>query len=108
MTRFFRSYCYYRVLHSFPTRRSSDLRHSLSIEDASRTVGAGPRNPAAQSTGRGDALRGHPGATTYHWPAMPEPTPDRKSTRLNSSHLGISYAVFCLKKKKNQRDASRL
>src|SRR5437899_4360300 len=28
--------------------------------------------------------------------------PDRKSTRLNSSHLGISYAVFCLKKKKIQ------
>src|SRR5205814_5640784 len=29
---------------------------------------------------------------------------DRKSTRLNSSHLGISYAVFCLKKKKNKKD----
>src|ERR1035438_8297704 len=29
--------------------------------------------------------------------------PDRKSTRLNSSHLGISYAVFCLKKKKKTR-----
>src|SRR5262245_66022932 len=28
---------------------------------------------------------------------------DRKSTRLNSSHLGISYAVFCLKKKKARR-----
>src|SRR5947199_687996 len=28
--------------------------------------------------------------------------PDRKSTRLNSSHLGISYAVFCLKKKIKQ------
>src|SRR5437899_6403942 len=28
---------------------------------------------------------------------------DRKSTRLNSSHLGISYAVFCLKKKKKYR-----
>src|SRR5438309_2942238 len=28
-------------------------------------------------------------------------TPDRKSTRLNSSHSSISYAVFCLKKKKN-------
>src|SRR5256885_8633400 len=28
---------------------------------------------------------------------------DRKSTRLNSSHLVISYAVFCLKKKKNSR-----
>src|SRR5258705_9809627 len=27
---------------------------------------------------------------------------DRKSTRLNSSHLGISYAVFCLKKKKSK------
>src|SRR5471030_3356592 len=27
---------------------------------------------------------------------------DRKSTRLNSSHLGISYAVFCLKKKKKE------
>src|SRR5947199_8295794 len=32
----------------------------------------------------------------------PRPLPDRKSTRLNSSHLGISYAVFCLKKKKTQ------
>src|ERR1039458_10687031 len=32
---------------------------------------------------------------------------DRKSTRLNSSHLGISYAVFCLKKKKKQRNCGR-
>src|SRR2546426_3204648 len=32
---------------------------------------------------------------------MAFPTVDRKSTRLNSSHLVISYAVFCLKKKKN-------
>src|SRR5256885_6708289 len=31
---------------------------------------------------------------------------DRKSTRLNSSHLVISYAVFCLKKKNQQADAS--
>src|SRR2546427_1598244 len=31
---------------------------------------------------------------------------DRKSTRLNSSHSQISYAVFCLKKKKNQLSAS--
>src|SRR5262245_62456063 len=29
---------------------------------------------------------------------------DRKSTRLNSSHLGISYAVFCLKKKNKKKD----
>src|SRR5438128_5761483 len=32
---------------------------------------------------------------------------DRKSTRLNSSHGSISYAVFCLKKKKKKRDSSR-
>src|SRR5262245_63635984 len=31
-------------------------------------------------------------------------TEDRKSTRLNSSHLGISYAVFCLKKKKKNNE----
>src|SRR5689334_24479000 len=30
---------------------------------------------------------------------------DRKSTRLNSSHSSISYAVFCLKKKRNKREA---
>src|SRR5258705_8851899 len=33
------------------------------------------------------------------WNTLHQPA-DRKSTRLNSSHLGISYAVFCLKKKK--------
>src|SRR5258705_3105532 len=33
------------------------------------------------------------------------PIRDRKSTRLNSSHLGISYAVFCLKKKRNASGA---
>src|SRR3712207_7969876 len=35
-------------------------------------------------------------------PSIPAPRPagDRKSTRLNSSHANISYAVFCLKKKK--------
>src|SRR5262245_62694449 len=33
---------------------------------------------------------------------------DRKSTRLNSSHLGISYAVFCLKKKKRRNDHTHI
>src|SRR5471030_3479700 len=33
---------------------------------------------------------------------------DRKSTRLNSSHLGISYAVFCLKKKTTSKPIPRL
>src|SRR5262245_65207950 len=32
---------------------------------------------------------------------------DRKSTRLNSSHLGISYAVFCLKKKNKDKGGKR-
>src|SRR5437899_8234159 len=39
------------------------------------------------------------------WTAR-SPSPDRKSTRLNSSHLGISYAVFCLKKKRRIRSAT--
>src|SRR3712207_7756638 len=34
-------------------------------------------------------------------------TPDRKSTRLNSSHANISYAVFCLKKKKRAYQSER-
>src|SRR5699024_11999538 len=33
--------------------------------------------------------------------------PDRKSTRLNSSHVSISYAVFCLKKKKNNKKITK-
>src|SRR5258705_2045411 len=42
------------------------------------------------------------GAAFYHSPIQPQgvQNTDRKSTRLNSSHLGISYAVFCFKKKK--------
>src|SRR2546426_2541833 len=42
--------------------------------------------------------------------SSPSATADRKSTRLNSSHLVISYAVFCLKKKKenkNQEEGTR-
>src|SRR3712207_7290145 len=35
-------------------------------------------------------------------------TLDRKSTRLNSSHANISYAVFCLKKKKSEQHTSEL
>src|SRR6266851_8074353 len=33
---------------------------------------------------------------------------DRKSTRLNSSHITISYAVFCLKKKKNNKNTKQI
>src|SRR5690625_5708401 len=38
-------------------------------------------------------------------PPEEDPDIDRKSTRLNSSHVAISYAVFCLKKKKQQNCA---
>src|SRR6266498_4695051 len=43
-------------------------------------------------------------------PQWPPPAPgyrDRKSTRLNSSHVRISYAVFCLKKKKKNKKTQR-
>src|SRR5947208_13469104 len=42
-------------------------------------------------------------SSSPHLPALTPAGPDRKSTRLNSSHQIISYAVFCLKKK-NTRD----
>src|SRR5256885_5824210 len=51
-----------------------------------------------QSVRPADAIKkGEPAGSPFFasWPG------DRKSTRLNSSHLVISYAVFCLKKKKN-------
>src|SRR5256886_4609480 len=41
-------------------------------------------------------------ALEYGTPVIPDTYIDRKSTRLNSSHSQISYAVFCLKKKKNR------
>src|SRR6201989_2582371 len=50
---------------------------------------------------RSARLRRHPGQAARLPPPGDEPrNQDRKSTRLNSSHVEISYAVFCLKKKK--------
>src|SRR5438045_7482266 len=43
---------------------------------------------------------GDPSIATQRRQSFPHIRRDRKSTRLNSSHLGISYAVFCLKKKR--------
>src|SRR5690625_6850349 len=45
------------------------------------------------------------GGTVGGWD-MEMPGADRKSTRLNSSHVAISYAVFCLKKKKIEQDGT--
>src|SRR3712207_8852349 len=48
-------------------------------------------------------LRRRGASTVRNHSADAVPSPDRKSTRLNSSHANISYAVFCLKKKKKLR-----
>src|SRR6266496_5510678 len=49
-----------------------------------------------------------PTSATSRWkpwrPSALAPERDRKSTRLNSSHVEISYAVFCLKKKKKNQE----
>src|SRR5947199_2602155 len=47
--------------------------------------------------------RSHTHGESKHRQGSAKLVRDRKSTRLNSSHLGISYAVFCLKKKKQQK-----
>src|SRR5690242_21338753 len=74
---FFACYGAHRDLHSFPTRRSSDLVYLTTSIIAWRTF-------------RESAVR-----VLY----STRRARDRKSTRLNSSHMSISYAVFCLKKK---------
>src|SRR5690625_5522007 len=54
--------------------------------------------------GRGRRCRisvAHPLFTPLRFGLVREIFPDRKSTRLNSSHVAISYAVFCLKKKRH-------
>src|SRR5690606_41741785 len=84
---------------SFPTRRSSDLQgvaiargaaHDLEL----RGVGGahnGNREPISRAQRReARAMTG----------SQRQAGGDRKSTRLNSSHVKSSYAVFCLKKKK--------
>src|SRR5256885_10520680 len=60
-------------------------------------AGRGVRQPGARPV----HLHGGDERDERDPPWRDRPEPDRKSTRLNSSHLVISYAVFCLKKKKN-------
>src|SRR5439155_17239226 len=59
-----------------------------------------PYTTLFRSHARGVCLRHAPSDGTRGGTAR-VPSEDRKSTRLNSSHVAISYAVFCLKKKKN-------
>src|SRR5690606_41416043 len=95
-----------RDLHSFPTRRSSDLLFPT-LKMARYLL-----RRFAQMAGvflvfltlLFALLHAMPGDITNKLigdPSIPpEARIDRKSTRLNSSHVKISYAVFCLKKKK--------
>src|SRR5690554_1290199 len=53
-------------------------------------------------------VRHHDGDATIRRGEAGSATKDRKSTRLNSSHVRISYAVFCLKKKKKKRLSANL
>src|SRR5690606_40023015 len=93
----------HRDLHSFPTRRSSDLG-SPAVLPALGSAGADGRpDPGRGLLAQGD--RGT-GQTSGGAPAR-SPGQDRKSTRLNSSHVKISYAVFCLKKKKNKTNTRK-
>src|SRR2546426_6944165 len=92
----------------FPTRRSSDLASATSarliLSAPERDAGRLPLlravelevPPLMELEERGDEVRRERSAPRCSGRA------DRKSTRLNSSHLVISYAVFCLKKKKKQ------
>src|SRR5215211_8190524 len=69
--------------------------YTLSLHDALPI-----RDEAARAVAGGGAVGpGHPGPLE---PVGLGGRTDRKSTRLNSSHTVISYAVFCLKKKKNK------
>src|SRR5207249_12211968 len=86
----------HRHLPSFPTRRSSDLLlHHVYNPETLR---------AAYFSLKKEAAPGVDGETWRHYGEALgdnlQDLADRKSTRLNSSHVSISYAVFCLKKKK--------
>src|SRR5207253_8899903 len=95
-------------LPSFPTRRSSDLLLSLlsasalaqSYEPTWDYVDKRP-TPAWFSDAKfGIFIHWGTYSVPAYAPVLHKPEPkDRKSTRLNSSHVAISYAVFCLKKK---------
>src|SRR5690349_22829792 len=88
---FLYSYGYHPDLHSFPTRRSSDLRKRRAFRRYDHTSQQARRILSHDDRNAADLL-----ARLYGDGALP----DRKSTRLNSSHVEISYSVFCLKKKK--------
>src|SRR3712207_7441713 len=78
-------------------------RHAKAIHGAQRGAALeGPREepPLTQQRIEQLPLRAQPPQPPGHEERAVDAERDRKSTRLNSSHANISYAVFCLKKKK--------
>src|SRR5207249_7473610 len=93
----------HRPLHSFPTRRSSDLADIPHCRRETRIAPEGGRlvqGEEAVAPEQRLVMGNHRFA--QHRVKNPRGR-DRKSTRLNSSHVSISYAVFCLKKKKKKK-----
>src|SRR5699024_11997506 len=93
------SYPLRRFLHAFPTRRSSDLDRNWEW----RTSRQLEPQPLLDSGCCGFHRLCHRRILVHPSPKPPRRAAidlrDRKSTRLNSSHVSISYAVFCLQKK---------
>src|SRR5690606_40789316 len=89
--------------HSFPTRRSSDLAFDGCIarhRPRRRSAAHLPRRAACLSPTRTPQLRRRHARRQQPPRLHKRIGQDRKSTRLNSSHVKTSYAVFCLKKKR--------
>src|SRR5690625_6993702 len=84
-------------LHSFPTRRSSDLNAGLDPNTVLQSISVGAAGSWSMSNYGPRMIQRDfaPGFAIKHYIKDIDP----KSTRLNSSHVAISYAVFCLKKK---------
>src|SRR5438045_5326924 len=76
--------------------RSHERRHG------GRRLRGRPDAGAGRAQGEGERDRRNRSRREYARRQCAATGRDRKSTRLNSSHLGISYAVFCLKKKKKK------
>src|SRR5690606_42082184 len=94
-------------LHSSPTRRSSDLRRPDGVPCRRTTTRSRPAGRVCLSISSQFRLESRTllglgksrGAPMALLRSLGMERVDRKSTRLNSSHVKISYAVFCLKKK---------
>src|SRR2546430_17279373 len=76
--------------------------YTLSLHDALPISGAGREPDADRARQADEACMSHRSHLAFTEQRANLVQLDRKSTRLNSSHSQISYAVFCLKKKKNQ------